>query len=280
MKKNAIYWTKPTQSGLGDRLVDISKLLAYARIIGKPLYTNWANFEIKKIDAQHRSTDILLGNVKNHINFPQGIYFESSKRECTSTFDQYLGGDPETSGFHSNHLSGKCTYEEYANMVKKVAQEFTFNSEITAFVDQLPPNTVAFHIRRTDKIRDTKECGTMVSTNELEELNRLTFQGIDLFISHGYINFFICGDENDKIIPFVDYILSKGKCVIGIPNMEKWQATYYDFATMSRCDYVITSNRFSTFSMFPSWIGNKEWHTVYGLDERLHSPEPIVIKNV
>jgi hypothetical protein len=79
--------------------------------------------------------------------------------------------------------------------------------------------------------------------------------------------FFVCGDEDAKLKPFVDiHPRSGGTVIVNIPQLEKWRMTYYDLAVMTRSSFNITSQRRSTFSSFPALIGKGQYRTVYDLE--------------
>jgi hypothetical protein len=113
---------------------------------------------------------------------------------------------------------------------------------------------VALHVRRGDKVREEPHDGCFIETRELDQLNKLTFKAIDHFLK-SYTAFFVCGDEDSKNVPFVDYIRAHGGTIVEIPQLEKWRMTYYDLAVLTRSSFNITSQRRSTFSSFPALIG-------------------------
>jgi hypothetical protein len=75
-----IRWTKPTGSGLCDRIYDLLFLAAYARLKDSRIITAWEPFDFQPIDVDHRRMDILLHNVQAHINFPHEIVFSKEQR--------------------------------------------------------------------------------------------------------------------------------------------------------------------------------------------------------
>jgi hypothetical protein len=72
----SIYWTKPTESGLGDRLLDILFMATYAKLHKSNLLLTWTVYrghekqETRNLDPSFRYVDSQLENVKKYIRFP------------------------------------------------------------------------------------------------------------------------------------------------------------------------------------------------------------------
>lgn len=251
-----IRWTKPTESGLGDRLYDLLFLTAYARILkADTLLVQWGKFDPKPIDTKHRAVDIKLENVLRFLRFPREIVYDNGQTKHDATFDSAIGGGGDYMALYEAHLKGHCSYPEFDQIICAAAKDFGFCPEIGAWLKEVPEHFVALHIRRGDKVRDGWHDGTFIATDELTRLDSLTLRAIDYFFDQGFCTFFVCGDEDAKKVPFVDYIKKKGGQVFDIPPMEKWQSTYYDLGTMTKAKRIATSQRFSTFSLFPALIG-------------------------
>jgi hypothetical protein len=289
-----IYWTKPTESGLGDRLSDILFMSTYARLHQSNLLLTWnvyrghEKIETRALDPAFRYVDSRLENVKKYINFPNNTIVEPFVQVETyktknwiinddeiriirlnyPTFEFALGGGNDPRRFWLAYCQDKVsTYEEFQQHLDAVGKEFSFCEEINKYLSSLPDRFASFHIRRGDKIRSGEIDGMHVHTNELKELNQLTYKCIDVFCDR-YDNFFICGDQDEKKKEFIDYIISKKKNIITVPSyLDKWQQTYFDLATMTKSAINITSNRYSAFSRFPSLIGNKRYKSVFQLDQ-------------
>lgn len=259
-------WTQPTSSGLGDRLVDILTMLAYARCYGAILHMEWVKFPYRAgLDTEHRQTDILLSNVVQYINFPPGIVFDDDTH-CDRTFNDYVGGGHNLLGFWQDQLKDTCSFDTFDAHVTRVGSEFSFCQAITEFLATIPAKFVSIHIRRGDKVRDEEPDHAFIHRRELERLDNLTYRAIDYAIRRGFKTFFFCGDEDEKKRPFVDYAHSKGIETFSIPSMDKWQATYFDIAVMTKSELNIASQRYSTFSRFPSLIGRGHYKTVFDLE--------------
>lgn len=256
----SIRWTQPTASGLGDRLMDLVHLLAYCRVRKQDLHTSWAQFLPKDIDTAHRVIDIKLENVVAHITLPPDLVFTDSKEG--EWFNYAIGGDVSVHEFWAKHLKNTCSMESFAMSLAGVLGDITFCPDINDVLGTLPRNFAAVHIRRGDKVRDEEPDCAFIHRRELAELDRLTYKALDTL---RFDTFFLCGDEDHKTAPFRDHLLSHGKRVLGLPDMEKWRQTYFDLAVMSRARAVVTSTRYSAFSRFAALLGGATWATAFML---------------
>ncbi len=255
-------------SGLGDRLIDIFMLAGLARVRGDKIYVKWPPFTAKAIDTHHRTTDILLENVLKFISLPSEIVFDADT-PTQDSFDNYLGGGGEISSFYNAYVAGSCSIDEFHSVLRSVAKDFVFCEALRSYLETIPPKFVTLHVRRGDKVRNEAHDGTYIHANELDWLNQMTYKALDYFVAQGYDTFFVCGDEDEKKMPFVNYVReSKGKTVFNLPDMPKWQATYYDLAVMTRSDFNVASQRYSAFSRFPCLLGNGRFTTVFGLNSQ------------
>lgn len=290
-----IYWTRPTESGIGDRLIDVLYVATYAKIMKSQLLFTWEAYrghekqETRDLDPSHRYIDSKLDNVKKYINFPSNVkvvpFVEINKIKLTrwvtepslvhliksryDTFEHAVGGAISPGDFWRTHLKDKLSLEEFKKYFEQTASEFTFCEEINLYLSTLPERFMTFHIRRGDKVRKEATDGTYIHSDELNELNELTHKCLHFF-SEKYDYFFICSDEDEKKNEFTKYLVSKGKNIISIPNgLQKWQQTYYDMATMTKSEINLVANRYSAFSRFPSLIRNRMFLSVFqARDER------------
>jgi hypothetical protein len=260
-----IRWTQPTESGLCDRLYDLHFLSAYARVLNHRLHTKWEKFDLKPIDTPHRKLDILIENVRAHINFPEEIVIDDGTAPCDCNFTRNIGAAANYQDLWKMHAESICSWDVFNAALKETGKGFTFCPEINAVLAALPERFCAVHIRRGDKVRDTPHDGCMIETHELDRLDELTFRAID-YAAEAFASFFVCGDEDEKLKPFVEHIRKIGGEIISIPQREKWRMTYYDLAVMTKSSFNITSQRRSTFSSFPALIGKGHFRTVYDLE--------------
>src|SRR4051812_40838857 len=71
MSNGVLLWRKPTESGLGDRLIDLFLLLGLARSQGRALLLpHWGKYHEDPAHPAHRREDIKLENVLNYLQFP------------------------------------------------------------------------------------------------------------------------------------------------------------------------------------------------------------------
>jgi len=258
-----IRWNKPTESGLGDRLMDMRLVVTYARLNSAQLLLVWPKFEAKSIDAEHRRTDILVGNVLKYLTFPKEVAFDSSPAD--EIFPNYLGGGVDNHDFWHAYLQGSCSFETFITTLDQVTSEFGFCEAVNSFTSSLPATFVSFHVRRSDKVRNEgwPTDNHMVKAAELPELDALTIRAIDRHLSEGCQHMFFCGDEDAKTQLFIEHASSKGANIIRLPEMQKWETTFYDMAVMTKSSANVVSNRRSSFCLFPSLVGRRPCYTVY-----------------
>lgn len=262
-----IRWGQVTRSGLCDRLEDLLLMAAYARCKNARLLVDWPEFEAKDIDVAHRSHDILLENIQKFMTFPADVCFTKDGHE-DEHFGSYLGAEVKPEAFYKSHLHHWCSFQQLKNELSQSAKEFMFCQPIKGFLATLPPKFITFHIRRGDKVRLAKEHdGTFILKDELYELDRLTFRAMEYFADK-FKHVFICGDEDAKLKPFIGLADDLNLEIIKIPEMPKWESTFYDLAVMTRSDTIICSQRYSSFSHFPSVLGGGQFNTVYDLKEQ------------
>lgn len=256
-----IKWTRPTESGLCDRLNDVVCMATYAKCRGGVLLFDWPIFKAKDIDVAHRRDDILWENVKKFINLPKNVLVNTRTR-ANETFDCYIGGTSDIHGFWDAYLKNVCSFDVCQEHYQSICKDFTFCQSISDFMATLPDHFMTFHIRRGDKVRTEQHDNTYIHQNELSWLDEKTYKAIDYF-AEKEDTFFICGDEDHKTAPFAEYIKAKGKKIITLPELPKWQSTYYDIAVMTKSSHNITSQRYSSFSRFPSQIGGGKFDSIF-----------------
>ena len=71
---NPLCWIASTQSGLGDRLINIAYMLTLSRKMGLALYLEWKGYDppVGKV-PEYRSQDILIENLWKHMKFPNDL---------------------------------------------------------------------------------------------------------------------------------------------------------------------------------------------------------------
>tara|TARA_R110000868_G_scaffold328725_1_gene589552 strand:+ start:589 stop:1374 length:786 start_codon:yes stop_codon:yes gene_type:complete len=258
-----MIWTQPSKSGIGDRLIDITLLYAYARLLGEKLYCNWIDYQgnddqyVKHIDAKHRLLDTKWEIISQYINLPPGIIINNNIIQ-DNIFNQILGGQYDCYQFFEKFVdSSKFELSTYLNSIKQTVNEFSFNINTGC-----PTPYIGLHIRRGDKVRNEFSDNAHILSDELYTLNALTFNAINVELKN-YKNFYVCGDEDHKTKIFIDYIEKIGGRVIKLPEMEKHITTFFDLLFLSKSKKVITSMKHSSFSKFAALLGDIEYVTVY-----------------
>lgn len=254
-------WNNPTLSGICDRLCDIIYMLSYSRLNNAELYTAWSDYTMRDFDMPHREFDIKLENISKFIKFPSDLHFNTNIIPDFH-FNYYLGGGLSPESFYELYVDKKFNIEDFKKSLKETAKDFHFCCEIESFFSQIPDDFVGFHIRRGDKVRDgSDENG--IQLHELDDLNKKTETSIDFLIKNGEKKFFFAGDDDEAVNYFVDYARNKGAECFYYQKEPKWQTTYFDIAGLSKSKFIITSQKYSSFSLFSSLIGGCDCKTVY-----------------
>jgi hypothetical protein len=261
----SIIWNNSTLSGLGDRLNDILILSSFAKIKNKKLKLIWrtqdfnpnCEFAIKR--PSYRRKDYLLENLNKYITLPKNIiiYKENTNIDFNKDdeiFNSYIGGIHSPITFFNAYIDKSIfkledfinTYYSQANDIK-----FIFDIELNKF-----NKIISVHLRRTDKLH-VKEADTHgVSIEKIHMLDELTFNLIEKFINDGYTNFYFAGDD----IYYIKQYIEKYKDRINILNYklrddsEEIKNTYLDMFIMANSEFIILSQRHSSFSLLASMI--------------------------
>ena len=254
-----MIWTQPTLSGLGDRFVDAVLLAAYAALKGENLHFNWMPYighevaETRRLDAPHRMVDSTWECVSEHVKFPSMIKV-NNRDGAGSRFDRYVGGGLDSYGFHQTFVR-EFSLEDYRASVRAVLNEFSFSDAIVSRC--AAKGHIGVHIRRGDKVRSVRDDDTHISAHELAELDARTYAMLDSKLEENpSASFFVCGDEDSKTQPFSDYIASKGGNLVTYARPEKHVQTFCDMCLLSRSRVILTSMRYSSFSIFSAMLGD------------------------
>jgi hypothetical protein len=222
---------------------------------------------MEKIYMDH---NIQLCNILKYIKFPEKIHFTKANdsKGMDILFDFYVGGGLSLESFYNKYVEKRFSLTEFEVSVKNASQQFEFSQEVNDYLSNLPKSFASLHVRRGDKVRKGNwNDGYFINDNELEHLDSITIKAIDMYYNLGYKYLFICGDEDEKKKPFIDYANSKNLKTFVTPEMPKWIETYFDIATMSKSDMIVASQRHSSFAKFPSLISNCKFFTVFDLEQ-------------
>ena len=139
-------------------------------------------------------------------------------------------------------------------------------------VNLLPKFELAVHIRRTNKVRDIGNTDFEVKPNELNILNKKTRQTLRIY-SNKSNRVFVCGDSEYDTRKYRN-ILSQ-KVVESPPIEDTVKKMFFDFFAMGKAKRIITSQRYSSFSMTSALIHGR-LITVVLARPRLRSERPCI----
>ena len=134
---------------------------------------------------------------------------------------------------------------------------------------EMPEDTIAVHIRGTDRIGGN-HAHQMKSVNEYNEyFNSALSKILELKPK----NCFVCGDSSNKTLEFCDKIsgvinIVRPKCDSHIED--QWK----DFFSISKCDGVVLATKFSSFSICASMVGGIPIWAKYVNEEHIQNRYP------
>jgi hypothetical protein len=248
-----IYVPNFSESGYGDRVLDLLVLSIYSYSKQKNMTIYWKEFQGMEDYADipsWRFKDTKLENIQSFFVFPDYITLKSTPiaEDKSETFDKYIGGTTSPHEFLSKYMNNSISTEGYNDIIKNVKSHFGF--KIPKYVHSVP--YVAIHLRRTDKMRGV--CETQIVKSQLEFLNNETKNAIERAISKGFFNFFIASDDESSKQEFIDFIQSKNCNIFQPKNIHNLLESYYDTWILSSSSLIIPSMRYSTFSLFPALL--------------------------
>lgn len=259
-----VIWNASTESGLGDRLLNVIFMLTVCRKINSPLYLEWKRYGLKSIDAQFRAQDILLENILSKLTFPNDLHIVNpGKIPSSGLICNKYGSSVNTCEFYSGYANEFFkSLQEFQQNVLNVAKNIQFKNKINT-----PTNLVTIHIRRTDKVRprDSGLDGFMIACDELEELNNITINYIK-DLSKTYKHYYIAGDDPKSTEWFKQHIIDQGLFLYTPPltqQQEQWEQTYTDLQIMANSKVILQSQKNSSFSRLASYIGNNKLINVF-----------------
>jgi hypothetical protein len=260
---NNIFWTNSTKSGLCDRLIDLSLMSTLAKIKNSNLFTNWEvvhnggeyNWDLygqKQSWKKNRYEDYKFENFNIFFNFPKNVFINQTPNDY-STFNHYLGGVYSPILFHDIFLSEEINIDEFLSIFFNTIKEFSPTKELLDKTFGIEIPDLSIHLRREDKIRDSKDGGS-INPDELDNLENITINFIRNFLSE---------NKNSKIYISSDSIEDKkkyndmfNKNIIEFShNNENYYDTYIDIWLLSKSKNILMSQKHSNFSIFPSLLG-------------------------
>jgi hypothetical protein len=268
---NNIYWTHSTESGLCDRLIDLTLMSTYAKIKKSNLYLNWKivhsgqkylwdiNDGITKEWDEVRYRDYLYENLKQYLNLPDNIHI--GQGTYNEIFPYYLGGVHSPYSFYMQFLKNKVTIEEFVNTYFSVISEFSPTEKLNKLIEDVTIPNLSVHLRRRDKIRMDTDGGSL-HPKELDDLNKMTILFIDNFISKNKnTKIFFCSDDEDVLNMFTEKYSNN---VIKPPSFNNTiEKTYFDIILLSKSSNILMSQKHSNFSLFSSLLGKTNLYYLY-----------------
>jgi hypothetical protein len=292
----SIIWNNSTLSGLCDRLNDILILSTFAKIKNKKLKLIWRtqhfnqNCEIAIKRPLFRREDYLLDNLNKYITLPENIiiYTEGTIIKSNNEdeiFSSYIGGVHSPITFF-NTYNDKSIYkiEDFINTYYSQANNIKFRFDI----DLNKYNKfISVHLRRTDKLVKNGAATHAIDIDKIDILDELTYNVIEKLINDGYTHFYFAGDD----IYYINQYINKYNNRINIINSklrddsDEIKNTYLDLCIMSKSEYIILSQRHSSFSLLASMINKAKLIYLYNDDIIEHTdykslPNIIYYKNI
>jgi len=256
-----ILWTSSPNSGLGDRLIDISIMSTYAKVLNANLYFDWKVFtngglhewdfneNEKRKWEDIRFVDYLYENFSKYFILPKNVYV-NQPIDNFIIFDQILGGVCSPHNFHQKYLYDKISIDNFITAFNETLREFKPTELLLSLVGDIKPN-IALHLRRQDKVR-IDSCSVTLRPEQINDLNEKTNNILnDLLIDNKSL--YIASDD---IIEKDKYLKKYGGYNVDNFNFkELYEKTYIDIYMMSRCETIILSQKHSSFSLFASLLG-------------------------
>jgi hypothetical protein len=283
-----ILWTNSTLSGLGDRLIDLFLLAAFARSCNAILYVVWQNCcELnslqKKTWPKSRLEGYKIENLSQYFKFPKNIVFcteISIQKYCRDKrniqFNDYLGGIYTASSFYSKFYSKYKKNENFnllgfENAFRETLNDFQPKHKLLKkFESQVFPD-ISVDLRRGDKVTLKPDIFS-VSHEEQFNLNTVTELCInELSDSNLSIKtIYFCSDDSNLLYRFrKKYSSIRNLNLITMPqNTKGFEKTYVDLWMLASSKKIILSQRHSNFSIFASYLKNARLIYFY-FDNRL-----------
>lgn len=275
-----IKWTQPTGSGLCDRLIDLMLMSAYANVHDADLYLDWIQGAQRGINqwtqkgneikqwADYRYEDYKYENYIEYFTLPTNIKITKNvNEECINpeiTFDSYLGGVFSPHSFHEKFLKYVISLEDFLKIFEETIAQFKPTEKLLDLVKHLEKPKVAVHLRRADKVRVDSDKGS-INYQELQELNKKTFETLDKLIEGTNSKILITSDEEEEKRKYEEKYPHLEDVHKFIPEDKSYVKTYVDIYMLSQADYIILSQKHSNFSLLASLLNKSK--LVYFFEE-------------
>lgn len=265
--RDKLLWSRPTRSGLCDRLMDLILVSSLAKINNQSLYLKWyqgddlsfSNYQ-KETWPICRWTDYLLENIQNYFSLPENVNFinPNTKLEKPLIFDNYLGGVHSPKTFYQL-CDMNIDYEQFYNVYRDTIEQFKPKQKLLNLVDPTEQIDLAVHLRRTDKVNFNPN-GVEIHNSELKKLNDITLRCIveEIEKTKKQKKVLICSDDDKAKMDLQSRI--QDKCiVVDSPKVNyEFEKTYVDLIMLSQSKKIIMSQKHSNFSIFASLMHEAE----------------------
>ena len=267
---NKILWTNSTNSGLGDRLIDIFLMSAYAKSLNSELYFDWRTFDgihewelnnsERKVWEEIRYVDYLYENFSNYFTLPSNVHINEDSVDCSVYVEFYLGGVYSPHSFHRKFLIDNISIEDFLRHFYDSLDEFRPTIKLLDIVGDKVKVDIAVHLRRQDKVR-LDSCPVTLREDQISDLNIKTMDILNSLLSESNNILYISSDdESEKEIYKNKY---NGCSVDNFKISEIYEKTYVDIYMMSMCDTIILSQKHSSFSLFASLLKRSKFIYFY-----------------
>jgi hypothetical protein len=265
-----LFWSNSSQSGLCDRLIDLSLMITFSRILAAKLFLEWktintsGTYLTKSLDSKkyhdNRYHDYLYENLCKYFILPADIeVFTEQKGIKDTNFDyvfvDYLGGVYSAATFWEKYAKNICNIEFFIKKYNEVLEDFKPSENLLRITNNIDRPDLSIHLRRTDKVVINPD---HFATNNLELLNKRTTESIENFINKNGPEtkiYFSSDDEEEKLFfenKYQKYLVKKSYENFGYIN------TYVDMFLLFKSKVIILSQKHSSFSIFCSLIGGGE----------------------
>lgn len=258
--------------GWGDRVQAIVSTLTLASLHnGRELTLYWTP------PANMRSTRHL--HDQNVFNY---FYIDDPRVTITSDIRSYsdipaveLTSEHGFQNMFSKEIASKTGRSEtlVAEVYCKTAYGLVRPSKLMVqYLDDLPEFEFALHIRRANKIRDIGNRDFEVIPRDLGVLNRKTKLVLRRQLNESS-RVFVCGDSEDQTHMYTNLLSTRVVAPSPIEGVIK--KMFFDFFAMGRARHIITSQRYSSFSMTSALIHGR-FNTVVFARNQLRRARPCI----
>lgn len=235
--------------GLGDRLLDMVGLYAFSKVTNTTFNITWHQ------DNPSRSYGIQL------LDFSNFDMFRFNNIKLNNHFNKTTGFGTSPYFMMKFLRKNNVTIDPHI-LVKyylECAKLIDFHPLIKKSLPDRMKESVAIHLRRTDKINNSGDMVHETSTNEYERINDRLQQYIDKLVSDKHDTcFYVISDDDDYKNTFISN-LTKRHPTISVITTSKTDLpddvkhidgafSVFEFYCLSQCRMILQCIKMSTFS--------------------------------